>query len=303
MNNLVTGGAGFIGSHLVEYLVKKGETVTVIDNLRTGKKKHLESVLNMIDFIEGDIRNYEFVDQIIKNVDRVFHQAALASVPESFTNSKEYFDVNVIGTENIFKSAKNYDCKIVYASSSSVYGNPIEIPITEEHPRNPINPYAKTKLEDEILSERYCLQGSKIIGLRYFNVFGERQSKEYAGVIKKFLENIYDNKPPIINGDGLQTRDFVYVEDVVKANIMAMESDVTCGFFNIGTGSAITISHLADVIVKESKSILKSIHGPELKGDIKESKADITLAKRLFNWYPRVSLEDWLKIAISSRLI
>lgn len=303
MNVLVIGGAGFIGSHLVEELILQGNSVKVLDNLRIGKKENLKAVFNKIDFVEGDIRDYDVLEKAIKNVDGIYHQAALASVPESFVNTKEYHDVNVTGTENIFKLAKNHKCKVVYASSSSVYGNPVKIPINEDHPRNPINPYAQTKLEDELLAQQYVKQGTQIIGLRYFNVFGERQSEEYAGVLKKFLENIYNNKPPIINGNGLQTRDFVYVGDVAKANIVAMKSNIQSGFFNVGTNSSITILELANIIIKEARLPLNPIHAPALKGDIKESQADNSLAKKLLNWEPTVSLRDWLKIAISSRLI
>ena len=303
MNVLVTGGAGFIGSHLVEELSYERNSVTVLDNLRIGKKENLSSVLDKIDFVEGDIRDYNLLEQVIKNVDSIYHQASLASVPESFVNTKEYYDVNVTGTENIFKLAKKYKCKVVYASSSSVYGNPVKIPIREDHPKNPINPYAQTKLEDETLAQRYASQGTEIIGLRYFNVFGERQSKEYAGVLKKFLENVYSNKPPIINGDGLQTRDFVFVGDVVKANIMAMKSNIKNEFFNIGSNSSISILELANLVIKESGLSLNPIHVPPLKGDIEKSEADNSLAKRLLRWEPKTLLREWLKIAIPSRLV
>ena len=302
MNVLVTGGAGFIGSHLVEELIRKKNSVTVLDNLQIGKKDNLSSVFNKINFIEGDIRDYNLLEQIIKNVDGIYHQASLASVPESFVHTKEYYDVNVTGTENIFKLAKKYKCKVVYASSSSVYGNPVKIPISEDHPKNPINPYAQTKLEDEILAQKYANQGTEIIGLRYFNVFGERQSKEYAGVIKKFLENIYNKKSPIINGNGLQTRDFVYVEDVVRANLLAMQNPIKHAFMNIGTNSSITVLELAEQIIKISDLPIKPVHSSELKGDIKESVADVTLAKRLLDWEPKTTLNEWLKIAIPNKL-
>ncbi|SVB70343.1 uncharacterized protein METZ01_LOCUS223197, partial [marine metagenome] len=176
--------------------------------------QNMSKVSDDINFVNGDVRDYNLVEQLVKDVDGVFHEAALVSVPESFKMQNEYFDVNVNGTENILKLAKEYGFKIVYASSSSVYGNPKSVPIKEDDDRNPLNPYAKTKLEDELLAEKYSEMGVHVIGLRYFNIFGRRQSKEYAGVIKLFLEKIQQNKAPIINGDGLQTRDFVYVEDV-----------------------------------------------------------------------------------------
>ncbi len=241
MKYLVTGGFGFIGSHITEYLINRGDSVIVIDNLNTGKTKNLESVIDKIKFFKGDILDSELLEKITKDVDGVFHQAALASVQESFAKPEEYHNVNVNGTENILKLAKQFGFKVVYASSSSVYGNPKNIPIKESDERNPINPYAETKLKDEELAVSYSKLGVNVIGLRYFNVFGNRQSKEYAGVIKLFLERIRDKLPPKINGDGEQFRDFIHVSDVVKANIMAMESDVNHAFFNVGTNSSISI--------------------------------------------------------------
>jgi UDP-glucose 4-epimerase len=302
MNIAVTGGAGFIGSHIVEKLVGRGDKVIVIDNLSTGKKENLKAVWNKIDFLEMDIRNFDLLKTKLKNIDGIFHEAALASVQDSFVNPEEYHDVNVNGTENIFKLAKEFGFKVVYASSSSVYGNPIKIPIKEESEKNPINPYAQTKLNDEILAKKYGKEGVKIIGLRYFNVFGERQSKNYAGVIKLFLERIENHNPPIINGNGSQIRDFVYVKDVVQANIMALESNVENAFINIGTGKTVSILELANQIVKSSKLKLNPIHQDELKGDVMESKADISLAKKLLNWEYRIDLNDWLENTVSDLL-
>ena len=185
MNIAVTGGAGFIGSHIVEFLIKKGFSVTVIDNLHSGNKENLNLVKDKIDFIQSDIRDLGSLKKAFKNIDGVFHEAALASVQESFSKPDEYHDVNVNGTENIFKLAKEFEFKIVFASSSSVYGNPAEIPIKEDSPKRPINPYAQNKLDEEIIAEKYTKLGVDIIGLRYFNVFGELQTENYAGVIKK----------------------------------------------------------------------------------------------------------------------
>jgi len=301
MKILVTGGAGFIGSHIVEYLTQRGDQVTVLDNLSNGKIQNLSKVSDDINFVNGDIRDYKLIEELVKDVDGVFHEAALVSVPESFKMQTEYFDVNVNGTENILKLAKKYEFKIVYASSSSVYGNPKHIPIKETDERNPINPYAQTKLETEFLAEKYSKIGVHIIGLRYFNVFGKRQSKEYAGVIKLFLERIQQNKPLIINGDGSQTRDFVYVEDVVQANILAMDSNVKHQFFNVGIGSSISILDLANMITNASDLTFKPIHGPELAGDILDSQADSELIKKLLEWKPITKLEDWLVQVISSK--
>ena len=301
MKILVTGGAGFIGSHIVEYLVQRGDNVIVLDNLSNGKMQNMSKVSDDINFVNGDVRDYNLVEQLVKDVDSVFHEAALVSVPESFKMQNEYFDVNVNGTENILKLAKEYGFKIVYASSSSVYGNPKSVPIKEDDDRNPLNPYAKTKLEDELLAEKYSEMGVHVIGLRYFNIFGRRQSKEYAGVIKLFLEKIQQNKAPIINGDGSQTRDFVYVEDVVKANILAMDSNIKYKFLNVGTGFSISILDLANVCIKASGLSLKSVHGPQLPGDILDSKADLELIKKSLEWKPIIKLEDWLVQVISSR--
>ena len=301
MKILVTGGAGFIGSHIAEYLVQRGDNVTVLDNLSNGKIQNISKVSDDINFVNGDVRDYNLIEQLVKNVDGVFHEAALVSVPESFKMQNEYFDVNVNGTENILKLAKEYGFKIVYASSSSVYGNPKSVPIKEDDDRNPLNPYAKTKLEDELLAEKYSEMGVHVIGLRYFNIFGRRQSKEYAGVIKLFLKKIQQNKAPIINGDGSQTRDFVYVEDVVKANILAMDSNIKYKFLNVGTGFSISILDLANVCIEASGLSLKPVHGPQLPGDILDSKADLELIKKSLEWKPITKLEDWLVQVISSR--
>ena len=298
MKYAVTGGAGFIGSHLTKNLVERGNEVIVIDNLNTGKKQNIEKISKKIDFFEVDIRDFNAIEDILKNVDGVFHEAALASVQDSFRIPDEFFDVNVNGTENIFKIAKKLGIKVVYASSSSVYGNPISIPIKENDDKNPFNPYAKTKLEDDKLAEKYARNGLKVIGLRYFNVFGSGQSKEYAGVIKLFLERIQQGLPPLINGDGLQVRDFVYVNDVVNANVLAMESNIDSEFFNIGTNSVVSILDLANKIIKFSGLKLKPIHRPPVPGDVKTTEADITKAKMMLKWKPTTSIENWLKSAV-----
>jgi len=298
MKYAVTGGAGFIGSHLVKNLVERGNEVIVIDNLNTGKKENIEKISKKIDFFEIDIRDFSAVEDILKNIDGIFHEAALASVQDSFRIPDEFFEVNVNGTENIFKIGKKLGIKIVYASSSSVYGNPIRIPIKESDGKNPFNPYAKTKLEGDKLAEKYAKNGLKVIGLRYFNVFGPRQSKEYAGVIKLFLERIQQGLSPLINGDGLQVRDFVYVDDVVNANILAMESNIDGEFFNIGTNSTISVLDLANIIIKFSGLKLKPIYQPAVPGDVKATQADITKAKMMLKWKPTTDLKDWLKSTV-----
>ena len=301
MKILVTGGAGFIGSHIVEYLVQRGDDVTILDNLNAGKMQNLSRINNDINFVNGDIRDYKLLEKLTKDSDGVFHEAALVSVPHSFKIQDEYFDVNTNGTENILKLAKEYGFKVVYASSSSVYGNQKQMPIKESDDRNPANPYAQTKLKAELLAEKYSEMGVRVIGLRYFNVYGRRQSKEYAGVIKLFLGRIQQKKAPKINGDGLQTRDFVYVEDVVKANILAMDSNVKHQFFNVGMGYSISILDLANMVIDASGLSLEPIHDSQLPGDVRDSQADLELINKLLEWKPTAKLADWLIEVISSK--
>ena len=301
MKILVTGGAGFIGSHIAEYLVQRGDDVTILDNFNTGKKDNLAKINDKINFVNGDIRDYKLLEELVNDTAGVFHEAALASVQQSLSMKDEYFDVNVNGTENILKLGKEYGFKIVYASSSSVYGNPKKIPIKESGDRKPINPYAQTKLEDEYLAKKYSEMGVSVIGLRYFNVFGHRQSKEYAGVIKLFLEKIKQKMPPKINGDGLQTRDFVHIDDIVRANILSMDSNIKHEFFNVGTGNSISILDLANVVINASGLSLEPIHGPELSGDVRATQADITLIRKLLNWEPKMRLDDWITEIISNK--
>ena len=301
MKYVVTGGAGFIGSNIVKKLVTRGDKVTVIDNLNTGKEENLESVRDKITFLNDTILNVDLLEKETKGIDGIFHQAALASVQDSFSKPEEYHDVNVNGTENILRFAKKHDFKVVYASSSSVYGNPERVPIKEEDSKNPINPYAETKLQKEELAKKYSKMGVKVIGLRYFNVFGKGQSKEYAGVLKLFLERIRDQLPPKINGDGTQFRDFVYVEDVANANIMSMDSNVNHDFFNVGTNTSITILDLAKTIIKFSRLEIEPTFGPELKGDVKRTIADISLIKEKVGWEPIVFLEKWIEGIVSMK--
>ena len=299
MKYVITGGAGFIGSHITKALVEQGHNVTILDNLNTGKEKNLELIKEKINFVKGDIRDNKLLEEIMVDTDGVFHQAALASVQDSFSKPDEYHDVNVNGTENILKLAKKNDFKVVYASSSSVYGNPEKIPIEESDSKNPINPYAETKLRKEELAAKYSKIGVKVIGLRYFNVFGKGQSKEYAGVLKLFLERIRDGLPPKINGDGTQFRDFVFVGDVAEANIMSMKSEVNHEFFNVGTNTSITILDLAKTMIKFSGLNIEPIFGPSLKGDVMKTIADISLIKEKIGWQPKVMLESWINEIIS----
>ncbi len=298
MRFVVTGGAGFVGSHLVKLLVREGHQVKVIDNLHTGKMENLEEIIEDIEFCEIDIQNFDAMDKELKDMEGVFHQAALTVVQDSFKMPEKYHNVNVDGTENIFKIALKNNFKVVYASSSSVYGHQDIVPISENFGKKPINPYGKTKLDDEILAERYATEGTKIIGLRYFNIFGKGQTLEYAGVITKFLEKLRDQESPIIFGTGSQIRDFIHVEDIARANLLAMKSDVSFSHANIGTGNSISILELAKIMIKISGLKLKPIMEKALEGDIEKSQSDNSLAKKLFGWEPEKKLEDWLKETI-----
>jgi len=292
---VVTGGAGFIGSHLVKYLLNQNYEITVVDNLCTGRLENLSGFEDKINFHNLDILELNELRKIVKDSDGIFHQAALTSVQESYLQKEKYHSVNVDGTENIFKLAKEFKIKVIYASSSSVYGNPTSIPIKEDFSRNAINPYGTTKLEDEILAEHYLNSGVEIIGLRFFNVYGIGQTGDYAGVITKFNESIQAGKPPTIFGDGSHVRDFVSVEDVAKANLLAMQSDFNNGFVNIGTGITTSVAELANLMIKLSNKPLKPIFTDLPEGDVKASQADVNLAKKLIGWEYETSLEAGLQ--------
>ena len=300
MRFAVTGGAGFIGNNIVKLLIEKNHEVIVIDNLHTGKKENLESIFEKIDFYEIDIREKDKMQKIIKNCDGIFHQAALTSVPESFEIPEEYYDVNVKGTENIFNIAKEQNLKVVYASSSSVYGNITKIPINETSPRNPINPYGKTKLDDEILADTFSSNGTQIIGLRYFNVYGIGQTGSYAGVITKFMQNLSKSKPPKIFGDGSQIRDFIHVSDIANANLSVMNSSITSGFFNVGTGKTISIKDLAKLMIELYDLDVSPEYHNSLPGDIKQSQANTSQIKNLTGWKHETELTAGLKNIIKN---
>tara|TARA_B100001540_G_scaffold117228_2_gene105136 strand:+ start:11934 stop:12833 length:900 start_codon:yes stop_codon:yes gene_type:complete len=295
MKFVVTGGVGFVGSHLVKLLVNKGHQVTIIDNLHKGKKENLDGVWDKVEFLKMDIQDFNSMEENMRDIDGVFHQAALTVVQDSFTMPEEYHNVNVRGTENIFKIAKKNNFKVVYASSSSVYGHQEKVPILEDSQKKPINPYGQTKLDDEILAEKYSRLGVKIIGLRYFNIFGKGQTIEYAGVITKFLDRIQNGKAPKIFGSGSQIRDFIHVEDVANANYLAMKSDASSSQFNIGTGNSISILELAKLMISISDLDLEPIMLEALKGDIEKSQSDSSSAEKTFGWKAQKKLEDWLK--------
>ena len=299
MRFVVTGGAGFIGSNIVKSLIQNKHDVVVIDNLHTGKKENLDPIYENIEFHLEDIRNKEKLQKIIKNCDGIFHQAALTVVPESFEIPDEYNDVNVTGTKNIFEIAKEKDLKVVYASSSSIYGNVKKIPISENFPKNPINPYGKTKLDTEFLAEKFSSIGCSIIGLRYFNVYGIGQTGSYAGVITKFMNALSEKKSPIIFGDGSQIRDFIFVKDVEKANLSVMDSDINSTFLNVGTGKTISIKKLAEIMIHLYELDLTPIFQNPLPGDVAESQAQISQIESLTGWKYETELEDGLRSIIN----
>jgi UDP-glucose 4-epimerase len=292
---VITGGAGFIGSHIAKHLVEKNHDVIVVDNLSRGRLENLSTIKEKIEFKKMDILDFDSLKKVISNSDGIFHQAALTSVPESFTQKQKYHDVNVKGTENIFKLAKEFKKKVVYASSSSIYGNTNSIPIQEISEKNPINPYGVTKLDDEKLAKKYHNLELSVIGLRYFNVYGIGQTNDYAGVITKFIHQINLNKSPIIFGDGTHTRDFISVEDIAKANLLSMESAVNFSFLNIGTGISTSIKKLAEIMIELSGKQLEINFADLPEGDVKNSLADTSLAKKLINWNYETSLKHGLK--------
>ena len=295
MKFVITGGAGFIGSHIAKHLVDENHDVTVIDNLSRGRLENLSKIKEEIVFRKMDILDFDSLKEVIFNSDGIFHQAALTSVPESFTQKEKYHNVNVKGTENIFKLAKEFRKKVVYASSSSIYGNTTTIPIQENFEKNPINPYGITKLDDEKLAKKYHDLGVSIIGLRYFNVYGIGQTNDYAGVITKFIDQIDLNESPTIFGDGTHTRDFISVEDIAKANLLSMESKTEFSFLNIGTGISTSIKTLAEMMIELSGKKLEISFDDLPLGDVKDSLADVSLAKKLINWNSETSLKNGLK--------
>lgn len=294
MNFAVTGGAGFIGSHLVERLCSDGHDVTVIDNLSRGMISNLRGFHDAVDFVNMDIRKYGALKEVMRGADGIFHQAALAYVPGSYDSLDEYRQVNVVGAQNVFRIGLEHGIKTVYASSSTVYGDARDVPVREDSQRRPINPYGVTKLEAEVVAEEYMGRGARIIGLRYFNVVGLGRRRAYTGVVPRFLERIRQERPPIIHGDGSQAKDFVHVDDVVRANLLAMRSDVREGFFNIGSGRPISVADLARLMIDISGKALKPEYGDPRRGDARMCIADISKAAELLGWGPGTTLEEEL---------
>jgi UDP-glucose 4-epimerase len=299
---LVTGGAGFIGSHLVDQLLSKGLEVVVLDNLSEGYLKNVKQHIGKenFQFVRGDIRDYRLVKELAMDVDAVFHLAALISVPESIKDPAMTDDVNVDGTLNLLKAFADSSVKrFVYASSCAVYGEAESLPIREDCPLKPTSPYGVSKVAAEnYVRVFHDIYGLDTVCLRFFNVYGPRQAySDYSGVITQFLNRVSKNLHLVIFGDGEQTRDFVHVHDVVEANILALRTKRIAGeIFNIGTGMATTINQLADMLLEvTNKTRLKVTHSKPKKGEIKHSVADISKAKMKLRYYPKVSLKEGLK--------
>ncbi|MFH1235495.1 MAG: SDR family oxidoreductase [Parcubacteria group bacterium] len=304
---LITGGAGFIGSNIAHSLVRKGYRVTVLDNLSTGSKKNISDIIKKIKFVRGDIRNYQTVRRTMHNHDFVLHQAALPSVPRSIQNPRASHDNNINGTLNVLLAARDYKIKkVVLASSSSVYGNRKapktgNIQTKREYMKPmPLSPYAVTKLVSEYYAKVFShIYNLHTVCIRYFNVFGPRQNpqSEYAAVIPKFITCLLHNQRPVIFGNGKQTRDFTYIDNVVRANILAMKSPATVSgeTINIACGNSYSLLDLVSQLNKIIGTAIKPVFAPERTGDVKHSLADISKAKRLLHYQPWVSFEKGLK--------
>jgi len=296
---VVTGGAGFIGSHICDLLCEKGFEVTIIDDLSTGKRGNMAQLLGRhdVEFIHGSITDLSLLLKAFKGANYVFHEAAVPSVPRSIENPAATNEVNVAGTLNVLMAARDNGVKkVVYASSSSVYGDTPTLPKREDMPPNPLSPYAVSKLA----AENYCLVFNMVYGLpaaclRYFNVYGPRQDpdSQYSAVIPRFIKAIEAGQAPVIFGDGEQTRDFTFVKDVARANLLAAESGAT-GVFNIGGGERVSLNELSRLLLEIMHSPMEPVHAAERAGDIKHSLADITKAGS-FGYAPSFTLEEGLK--------
>ena len=299
---VVTGGAGFIGSNLARNLCNNNEVI-VIDNLITGNFNNIQDLIdkNKINFINESITDINLLKKSLKGIDFVFHQAAIPSVPRSVKDPISSNNANINGTLNVLVAAKENDVKkVIYASSSSVYGDTPTLPKKENMNPCPLSPYAVSKLSGEYYCNVFTeVYGLKTVCLRYFNVYGPRQDPtgDYAAVVPKFIEKILSDNSPIIYGDGKQSRDFSYVDDVVQANIKAAES-TSCGIFNIADGKKITINKLAELLMEIIGKDLKIIYNPPRPGDIKHSVADISKATKMLNYNPIYDLKKGLSEAV-----
>jgi len=297
---LVTGGAGFIGSNLVETLLERGDDVRVLDNFSTGSRANLATLGREIEVVEGDLRSYERVHTAVRGVELVFHQGALGSVPRSVQDPLTSTAVNVEGTLNVLLAARDEGVRrVVAASSSSVYGDGGAFPRVETQAPNPISPYAVAKLA----AERFCtsftrVYGMEIVSLRYFNVFGPRQdpSSQYAAVVPRFIRAIADDEPVTIYGDGDQSRDFTFVDNVVGANLLAADAPGVGGdILNVATGDSVTVNALADAIGAMLGKAVEKAYEPAREADVRASWADVGEAKRLLGYEMRVDFAEGLR--------
>lgn len=302
MRILVTGGAGFLGSHLADRLMEENTEVVVLDNLQAGKLENINKhmIKSNFQFVQGDIRDPELVRRLVKDVDAVFHLAAIVSVALSIENPALVNDVNVNGTLNLLKASTDSGIKrFVFASSSAVYGETKHVPITEQSTLRPISPYGVSKMAAESYVRVFNdVFGLSTVCLRFFNVYGPRQAfSAYSNVITQFLNRIQKNQDLTIFGDGDQTRDFIHAQDIVEASLQALRTDRIGGeVFNIGTGKATTITQLAELLLKVTgKTRLKVKHSEPRKGDIKYSTADISRARSKLHYSPTIALEAGLK--------
>lgn len=299
---LVTGGAGFIGSHLTEELRRRGEQVRVADSLITGKRANLAHVQG-VDFVEGDLADLAFAKRAVQGIDYVLHQAAIPSVPRSVEDPITSNRANIDATLSVLVAARDAGVKrVVYAGSSSAYGNTPTLPKREDMAPNPLSPYALQKLVGEQYMQMFtALYGLETVTIRYFNVFGPRQdpSSPYSGVISVFAKALLENKAPTIYGDGEQTRDFTYVANVVDGVLRAVQAPGASGqVINVATGTRISLNRLFHVMRDLTGSRVEVQYGPLRHGDVKDSLADITKARRLLGYEPTVSFEDGLRQTI-----
>jgi nucleoside-diphosphate-sugar epimerase len=299
MGYIITGGAGFIGSHIVEEAIARKEKVTVIDNLSTGNLEKIKPFMKQIRFVKGDILDLQLLKKEINENDIIFHQAALSSVSRSIQNPIATNRANIEGTLNVLIASRDKKArKVIFASSSSVYGDSIKLPKEETMQPSPKSPYALSKLTCEYYCSLFTsLYGLKTVCLRYFNVFGPRQDpdSEYSAVIPKFIRLLKNNKQPMIYGDGKQSRDFTYVKNVVDANFLASEKEVT-GIFNVACGKRYTLIELVDLLNKILAKNIKPQISNERAGDVKHSLADITKAEKSFGYLPKITFEEGLKL-------
>ncbi len=298
---LVTGGAGFIGSHIVDALIERGCQVTVLDNLTTGRLSNLECVRDRVTFIKGDIQDLDMLRKAAQSCDVIFHEAALVSVPQSVKEPIKSAMINDIGTLNVFEAARGNAVKrVVFACSSAVYGDDPEVPKHEQMRPKPMSPYAVQKLTGEYYARiNFDLYGVEAVSLRYFNVYGPKQdpSSPYSGVISIFMSRANQGKAPIIYGDGKQTRDFVFVKDVVSANLLAASVEgVGKEVFNVGIGSSISIDELWKTISDMAELNISPQYGPERPGDILESVSNIDRIQKRLGFNPQYSFEKGLEI-------